>query len=106
MHAQLLQFCQTLCNPMDCSWPGSSVRGILQARGDLPHPGIKPGSPVSPASQVDSLPLSHQGSPCGCVYIRVHTYTHTYITESLCCTPETKTILLINYTSIIFLNFL
>ena len=28
--------------------------------GDLPNPGIKP---VSPAWQVDSLPLSHQGSP-------------------------------------------
>ena len=22
----------TLCNPMDCSWPGSSIHGILQAR--------------------------------------------------------------------------
>ena len=29
LHAQL---CPTLCDPMDCSWPGSSVRGILQAR--------------------------------------------------------------------------
>jgi len=28
--------------------------------GDLPDPGIKP---TSPALQVDSLPLSHQGSP-------------------------------------------
>ena len=28
--------------------------------GDLPDPGIKPVTPVSPASQVDSLPLSHQ----------------------------------------------
>ena len=28
--------------------------------GNLPNPGIKP---VSPALQVDSLPLSHQGSP-------------------------------------------
>ena len=26
------QLCPTLCNPMDCSSPGSSVRGILQAR--------------------------------------------------------------------------
>ena len=26
------QSCPTLCNPMDCSPPGSSVRGILQAR--------------------------------------------------------------------------
>ena len=26
------QSCLTLCDPMDCSPPGSSVRGILQAR--------------------------------------------------------------------------
>ena len=26
------QSCPTLCNPMDCSPPGSSVNGILQAR--------------------------------------------------------------------------
>ena len=26
------QSCQTLCNPMDCTPPGSSVHGILQAR--------------------------------------------------------------------------
>ena len=26
------QSCQTLCNPMDCGPPGSSVHGILQAR--------------------------------------------------------------------------
>ena len=31
--------------------------------GDLPHSGIEPASPVSPAQQVDSLLLSHQGSP-------------------------------------------
>ena len=31
--------------------------------GDLPDPGIEPASPVSPALQVDSLPLSHWGSP-------------------------------------------
>ena len=30
--------------------------------GDLPDPGIEPISPVSPALQVDSLSLSHQGS--------------------------------------------
>ena len=42
---------------LDCSLPGSSVRGILQARilewvatpsGDLPYPGIKPMSLTSP----------------------------------------------------------
>ena len=31
--------------------------------GYLPDPGIKPASPVSTALQVDSLPLSHQGTP-------------------------------------------
>ena len=31
-HAQSLQLCPTLCDPVDCSPPGSSVRGILQAR--------------------------------------------------------------------------
>ena len=44
---------------MDCSPPGSSVHGILQARtlsglpfpppGDLPHPGVEPGCLMSPA---------------------------------------------------------
>ena len=32
MHDQLLQLCWTVCDPMDCSPPGSSVHGILQAR--------------------------------------------------------------------------
>ena len=32
MHAQSFQSCPTLCDPMDCSPPGSSVHGILQAR--------------------------------------------------------------------------
>ena len=29
---KVTQSCRTLCDPMDCSLPGSSVRGILQAR--------------------------------------------------------------------------
>ena len=44
-----------LCDPMDCSLPGSSIHGILQARilpfpppGDLPTPGMEPIS-MSPA---------------------------------------------------------
>ena len=31
-HAQSLQLCLTLCNPMDHTQPGSSVHGVLQAR--------------------------------------------------------------------------
>ena len=53
----------TLCNPMDCSLPGSSVHVILQAKilewvpilfsRDLPNPRIKP----RPSTlQADSLP--------------------------------------------------
>ena len=29
---KVIQSCLTLCNPMNCSLPGSSVHGILQAR--------------------------------------------------------------------------
>ena len=32
MHAQSLESCLTLFDPMDCSPPGSSVHGIFQAR--------------------------------------------------------------------------
>ena len=32
VHAQVFQSCLTLCSPMDCSLPGTSVYGILQAR--------------------------------------------------------------------------
>ena len=31
MNHEVAQSCQTLCDPMDCSLPGSSVRGIFQA---------------------------------------------------------------------------
>ena len=30
--AKLLQSCPTLCDPLGCSLPGSSVQGVLQAR--------------------------------------------------------------------------
>ena len=30
--AKSLQSCPTLCDPMDCSPPGSSIHGIFQAR--------------------------------------------------------------------------
>ena len=72
--------CLTLCDPVDCSSPGSSVHGILHARilewvgislathlpGDLPDPGIEP---VSPASQTGSLPTEPPGKT---VYIYIY----------------------------------
>ena len=30
--SEVAQLCLTLCDPMDCSLPGSSIHGILQAR--------------------------------------------------------------------------
>ena len=57
--AQLLQLSPTLCNPMDCGPPCSSVMGFSRQEywsglpcpplGDLPNPGIKPTSLASPA---------------------------------------------------------
>ena len=32
MKVLLIQSCPTLCDPMNCSPPGSSVHGVLQAR--------------------------------------------------------------------------
>ena len=32
LHTKSLQLCLTLCHPVDCSLPGSSVHGILKAR--------------------------------------------------------------------------
>ena len=59
-----------MCDPVDCSLPGSSVYGILQARilervpcpppGDTPNPGI---NPRSPTLQVDSLQSVPSGKP-------------------------------------------
>ena len=70
--------CPTLCDPVDYSWPGSSVHGILQTKilewavvsfsrgyaeprlslGFLPNPRIEP---RSPALEADSLPTELQG---------------------------------------------
>ena len=62
------QLCLTLCHTVDCSWLGSSVYGILQARilewqpfpspGDLPDSGIKL---ESPSLKTDSLPSEPPG---------------------------------------------
>ena len=56
MKSEVTQSCLTLCNPMDCSLPGSSIHGIFKATvlewllfpspGDIPDPGIEPESPT------------------------------------------------------------
>ena len=66
----LTQLCLTLCDPMDCSPPGSSVHGIFQERilewvampssRESSQPRIKPWSPTF---QVDSLPSEPPRKP-------------------------------------------
>ena len=59
---EVTQSLLTLCDPMDCNLPASSIHGIFQASvlewaaipspGDLPNPEIEP---ESPALQADAL---------------------------------------------------
>ena len=68
--SEVTQSCPTLCDPMDCSLPGSSIHGIFQARywsglpfpspGGLPDPGIEP---RSLALQADALPSETPEKP-------------------------------------------
>ena len=67
----VIQFCPILCDPMDCSLPGSSVHGIFQARilkwvvttfsrGSSPP---RDWTCVSFIGRWVLYPLNHQGSP-------------------------------------------
>ena len=75
IHTKSLQLCLTLCDPMDCSLPGSSVHGILQARITgvgchallqeiVPTQGLNPRLLCLLHWWVDSLPLAPPGKPC------------------------------------------
>ena len=65
---EVAQSCPTLCDPMDCSLPSSSILGFSRqvnwsglpfpSPGDLPNPGTEPGSP---ALQADALPSEPPG---------------------------------------------
>ena len=71
VHAQWLQSYPTLCNTVNGSPPLSTGFSRQEywsglpcpSPGNLPNPRIKPMSPVSPELLVDSLSLSHLGSP-------------------------------------------
>ena len=73
----VIQSCPTLCDPTDCSSPGFSVHGILQARilewvaipfsRNLPNPGIKPGPHLHCRQSL--YWLSHQGSANPYLYV-------------------------------------
>ena len=99
MHARSLQSCLTLCDPIDCSLPGSSVYGILQARilewVDMPSsrgsswPRDRTHISGLPHWQAGSLPLAPLWRliyMCVCVY----TCTHTHIKFKKKTSSKTK----------------
>ena len=68
--SEVAQSCLILCDPMDCSLPGSSVRGIFQTRvWEWVAISFSTGSsqlrvkPRSAASQADALPFEPPGKP-------------------------------------------
>ena len=79
VHAKSFQLCLTLCNTMDCSPPGFSVHGTLQARilecvampssrGSSWSRDWTQVSYVSCIRQAGSLPLAPSGKPVEFVY--------------------------------------
>ena len=72
-HVKSLHSCPTLCDPWTVAHQAPLSFGFSRQEywsaltfptpGDLPNPRIEPTSPMSLALQVDSFPLSHQGSP-------------------------------------------
>ena len=77
------QSCLTLCDPMDCSPPGSSVHRIRQGR--IMEWVAIPFSKGSSRPRDQTQVFYHQGSPVilwcknGVLYIYVYTHTHIYI---------------------------
>ena len=107
--AKLFQSCPTLCNPMDCSLPGSSVHGIFQARilervampsskGSC-QPRMDPGSLNSPAFPGTFFTTSatweaqniliHINTPV--LYLHTYPYMHTFIHRDIYAPLHTHT---------------
>ena len=87
----IAQSCPTLCEPMNCSPPGSSIHGdspgknigvgchaLLQ--GIFPIQGLDLSLLLSPALQADYLSLSHQGSPSTTLLLRL---SHSVVSDPL-----------------------
>ena len=83
MHAKLLQSYPTLCDHIDCRWPGFSIRGTLQARmlELVAMPFSKGSSQPRDWTQISCIGrpvfyLSHQGSR-----LRVEGWKNTFHTN-------------------------
>ena len=83
------QSCPTLCDPMHCSPPGSSIHGIFQARilewvaisfsRELPDPRVKP---RFPSLHAGALPSEPPGKPPGMVYLTCVLFHHAHSCSS------------------------
>ena len=83
----LSRFSPTLCNPMVCSPPASSVHGILQVRilervampssRGLSNSGVEPMSHMSPPV----LPLAPPVKPQ--MYVRIYIYVCMYVSDQI-----------------------
>ena len=62
--SEVAQLCLTLCNPMDCSLPGSSIHGIFEAR-------------VLEQVVISFTRTKHW------IYLKINDYQNVYITRSL-----------------------
>ena len=97
--AKSIQSCPTLCDPIDSSPPGSPVPGILQAR-VLEWGAIAfSNNEYYTAHLLKWLRLKRPKDLCGSLDGRevCREWIRVYIAESLCCSPETITTLLISY---------
>ena len=95
------QSCLTLCDPMDCSPPGSSVLGISQTRTlewvaisssrGSSRPRRWTRASVAPELQADSLPAEPLGSPCITTMYKIHSFSGGSAgKESACQCKETQ----------------
>ena len=83
--------CLTLCDPMDCSPPGSTSMGFsrqeywsglpLASPGDLPDPGTEP---RSPALEADALTSEPPGKPTPFIVTIKYCLCSPYCTTSPC----------------------
>ena len=83
--SEVTQLCLTLCDPMDCSLPGSSVHGIFQVR-VLEWVAITFSNSVI-YDDLNGKEIPKGGNKCICM------------ADSLCFTAETDTTVQSNYTT-------
>ena len=101
--SEVAQLCPTLCNSMDCSLPGFSIHGILQASeywsglpfpspGDLPDLGIEPGSPALQA--LGASELFH--GVCKTLFLPLISHKASHNEDHTCtCTMTSKCVALL-----------